>query len=94
MHPSLNIEPETLARFCHTHRIRRLSLLGLQIKGTATAQSGIDLLVEFEPEAHPTLLELAGALNGRKVDVRTAEELSPHFRGDVVRMAKTHYVAG
>ena len=101
MHPSLNIDPETLARFCQAHHIRRLSLFGSQLKGTATARSDIDLLVEFAPDAHPTLLdiadmeaELSGALNGRKVDVRTAEDLSPHFRGDVVRTAEAQYVAG
>lgn len=101
MHPSLNIDAQTLARFCQRHHIRRLSLFGSQLKGTATAQSDIDLLVEFEPDAHPTLLDLAememelsGALNGRKVDVRTAEDLSPHFRADVLRTAETQYVAG
>jgi predicted nucleotidyltransferase len=39
-------------------------------------------------------IELARALGGRKVDVRTAEDLSPHFRDDVVRTAEVQYVAG
>lgn len=101
MHPCLNIDAQTLARFCQSHHIRRLSLFGSQLKGTATAHSDIDLLVEFEPDAHPTLLDLAememelsGALHGRKVDVRTAEDLSPHFRADVLRTAEVQYVAG
>ena len=101
MHPSLNIDEETLARFCRTHRIRRLSLFGSQLKGTAGPDSDIDLLVEFDPAARPTLLDLAQmeidlsqALGGRKVDLRTPEDLSRYFRDDVVRMAEVQYVAG
>jgi predicted nucleotidyltransferase len=99
MHPSLNIAPETLARFCQSHHIRRLSLFGSQLKGTATAQSDIDLLVEFEPEHSPGLLGMAqmeidlGELLGRKVDLRTPGDLSRYFREDVVRTAQVQYAA-
>jgi predicted nucleotidyltransferase len=41
----LPIERPTLARFCAEHRIRRLSLFGLQQRGTAGPQSDVDLLV-------------------------------------------------
>lgn len=101
MHPSLNIDPATLARFCHQHRIGRLALFGSQLKGTARPESDIDLLVEFFPDAHPTLLdmaqieiELSQALGGRKVDVRTPQDLSRYFRDEVVRTAEVQYVAG
>lgn len=101
MHRSLNVDQTALARLCEAHHIRRLSLFGSQLKGTAGPDSDIDLLVEFDPDAHPTLLDLAqieielsGALGGRKVDVRTPEDLSRFFRGDVVRMAEVQYVAG
>ena len=65
------------------HRIRQLSLFGSTLKGAARPDSDIDLLVEFEPQAKPGLLALAGIelelsslLNGRKVDLRTAQDLS------------------
>lgn len=99
MHPSLNIDPETLARFCQAHHIRRLSLFGSQLKGTATAHSDIDLLVEFEPEHSPGLLGMAqmeidlGELLGRKVDLRTPGDLSRYFREEVVRTAQVQYAA-
>jgi predicted nucleotidyltransferase len=100
MHPSLNLDETTLARFCDAHRIRRLALFGSQLKGTAKPDSDIDLLVEFDPDAHTTLLdmaqmeiELSQRLGGRKVDVRTAEDLSRHFRDEVVRTAEVQYVA-
>ena len=101
MHESLNLDEATLARFCEQHHIRRLALFGSQLKGTAGPESDIDLLVEFDPDAHPTLLdmaqmeiELSHRLGGRKVDVRTAEDLSRYFRDEVVRTAEVQYVAG
>jgi uncharacterized protein len=101
MHPSLNLDEATVARFCEAHRIRRLALFGSQLKGTARPDSDVDLLVEFFPDAHPTLLDLAQiemdlsqALGGRKVDVRTPQDLSHYFRDEVVRTAQVQYVAG
>ena len=97
MHECLNLDKATLARFCKTHHIRRLSLFGSQLKGQAGPDSDIDLLVEFEPEHIPGLLGLAGmeielseAL-GKKVDLRTAGDLSRHFRAEVVGMAEVQY---
>jgi uncharacterized protein len=101
MHESLKLDEATLARFCEQHHIRRLALFGSQLKGTARPDSDVDLLVEFDPDAHPTLLdmaqmeiELSHRLGGRKVDVRTAEDLSRYFRDEVVRTAEVQYVAG
>jgi predicted nucleotidyltransferase len=95
------IEPATLAELCRRHRIRRLSLFGSTLKGTARADSDVDLLVEFEPGSRITFLdmaqieiELSQLLGGRKVDLRTAEDLSRFFRDEVVRTAEPQYVAG
>jgi predicted nucleotidyltransferase len=99
MHHSLNLDEETLARFCQAHHIRRLSLFGSQLKGTAGPDSDIDLLVEFDPEHIPTLLGIAGMeielseRLGRKVDLRTAGDLSRYFRDEVVRTAEVQYAA-
>lgn len=97
----LPIQPDTLAELCKRHRIRRLSLFGSRLKGTARPDSDIDLLVEFEPGADITLfdmarieIELSNLLGGRKVDLRTAEDLSRYFRDEVVRTAEPQYVAG
>ncbi len=100
MHKSLNLEESELARLCTQHHIRRLALFGSQLKGTASPDSDIDLLVEFLPDARPTLLdmaqieiELSQALGGRKVDLRTPQDLSRYFRDEVVRTAQVQYVA-
>ena len=101
MHRSLNLEEVALARFCRQHRIRRLALFGSQLKGTADAESDFDLLVEFDPDAVPGLLgiatmeqELSRLLGGRRVDLRTAQDLSRHFRAEVLRTAEVQYAQG
>lgn len=89
-----------LTALCKRYRIRRLSLFGSTLKGSARPDSDIDLLVEFEPGASPTLfdmarieIELSKLLDGRKVDLRTPEDLSRYFRDEVVAEAEPQYVA-
>lgn len=60
MHNALKLDEATLSQFCRKHHIRRLSLFGSQLKGSAGPDSDIDLLVEFEPVHAPTLCEIAG----------------------------------
>ena len=87
-----------LAALCQHYQIRRLSLFGSTLKGTNRPDSDIDLLVVFEPDARPGLLTMAEIelalsplLDGRKVDLRTAGDLSRYFRDEVVRMAEPQY---
>ena len=94
----LDVSEEELAPICRRHRIRKLSLFGSRLKGTARPDSDVDLLVEFEPNAVPGLLgiaamelELSTLLGGRKVDLRTAQDLSRYFRDEVVRTAEVQY---
>jgi hypothetical protein len=97
----LSWEPSALAALCRRHGIRKLSLFGSELKGAATPDSDVDLLVEFEEDARPSLfdmaqieIELSELLAGRKVDLRTAAELSRYFRDEVVRTAQVQYVSG
>jgi predicted nucleotidyltransferase len=96
--PTLPIAPEQLARFCQKQHLRRLSLFGSRLAGTARPDSDIDLLVEFEPGCEPGLLglasmemELGALLGGGKVDLRTPQDLSRHFREQVLRTAEVQY---
>ena len=98
MAASLFPDAAALTSLCRHHRIRRLSLFGSRLKGSERADSDVDLLVEFEPDARPTLLtmaqieeELSSLLGGRKVDLRTAGDLSRYFRDEVVRTAEPQY---
>lgn len=98
MHPVLNLQTPAVQQFCDSHRIRTLALFGSQAKGTSGPDSDVDLLVDFEPGSLPGLLgmamledELSVLLGGRKVDLRTARDLSRHFRDEVVRTAQMQY---
>lgn len=96
----LAISPEVLGDLCRRHSIRRLSLFGSVLKGTAKPDSDVDLLVEFIPGKAPGLLglaaieeELSNLLGGRPVDLRTPEDLSSHFRAEVTRSAEVQFAA-
>ena len=96
--PRLAISEEQLARFSRKHHIRRLSLFGSTLTGTNRPDSDIDLLVEFEPGKEPGLLglasmeaELDALLGGKKVDLRTLWDLSPHFRDQILMTAEVQY---
>ena len=89
---------DALAALCRGRKIRKLSLFGSVLAGRDRSDSDIDLLVEFEPRATPDLItiaeieiELSRLLGGRKVDLRTAGDLSRFFRDDVVRTAEVQY---
>jgi uncharacterized protein len=93
-------DQQMLRRLCRRHGVRRLSLFGSVLKGTARPDSDVDLLIEFKPDARPSYFELAeieaeltDLLSGRRVDLRTAEELSRYFRADVLREAEVQYEA-
>lgn len=100
MNAQLPVDRDALAKLCREHHIRKLSLFGSVLKGTDKPGSDIDLLVEFEPQRAPGLLglaaieaELSALLGGRRVDLRTAQDLSRHFRDEVVRTAAVQYAA-
>lgn len=99
--PRLFSDPDALAALCRRYRIRRLSLFGSVLDGCTRPDSNVDLLVEFEPDAKPSLftmaeieLQLSPLLGARKVDLRTAEDLSRYFRDEVVQSAEVQYEAG
>jgi predicted nucleotidyltransferase len=90
------IPHKRLARFCRQHHIRRLSLFGSVLTKDFRPDSDIDVLVDFEPGHVPgfAIIDMENELSrlvGRKVDLRTAGDLSRYFRGKVVREAKVEY---
>ena len=91
---------DRVATFCKAHHIRQLSLFGSALSDEMTEDSDIDLLVEFEEGHIPSLLgivrmerKLSTLLEGRKVDLRTPEDLSRYFRDEVVQNSVVIYAA-
>lgn len=100
MTENLFADKAALARLCQHHHISRLALFGSRLKGVDRPDSDVDLLVEFAPGHAPGLLALAGIeaelsslAGGRTVDLRTAQDLSRHFRDEVLRTAQVQYAA-
>ena len=83
--------------FCRKNHIRKLSVFGSATRGELGPESDLDILVEFEPDHTPGLfsivrmeMELSETL-GRKVDLRTPEDLSPYFFDEVMASAELQY---
>ncbi len=93
------IPSDRLADFCRRNGIARLSLFGSILRDDFTPWSDVDVLVEFHPSARVSLFDLGGMsvelsqIFGRKVDLRTPEDLSRYFRGAVLREARPLYAA-
>ena len=97
----IEINREAIAQFCRVNRIRKLALFGSVLRDDFGPDSDVDVLVEFEPDASVGLfdisrmeLELSPLFGNRKVDLRTAEDLSRYFRAQVVATAEVQYAAG
>jgi predicted nucleotidyltransferase len=62
-HPGMTLSVfrhrEALAAICRCYDIRCLSLFGSTLKGSDRPDSDVDLLVDFQPGAKPSLLTMA-----------------------------------
>lgn len=98
MSVKIDISKGQIADFCRKHGIRKIALFGSALRDDFTPESDVDVLVEFEPGHTPGLAfftmqrELSEIL-GRKVDLNTAADLSPHFRDEVLREVQVLYDA-
>lgn len=93
---SIDIPSETIAAFCQRHHIRRLALFGSVLRDDFTADSDLDVLVEFEDGHTPGLAffgmqEELGEILGRQVDLNTPGFLSRYFRDEVLKEAVVAY---
>ena len=93
----IHIDQERLAEFCHRHHVRRLALFGSVLREDFGPESDVDVLVELEPGHRIGLIGFAGMeiqlseIIGRRVDLRTPQDLSPYFRDDVLDHAEIQY---
>lgn len=94
---SIELNLDAVREFCAEEPIARLGLFGSVLRDDFSPSSDIDLLVEYLPDSGITLLDMARQeerltqLLGRKVDLRTPQELSPYFRQDVLDTAVVIY---
>jgi predicted nucleotidyltransferase len=98
---NISVDQQRLAAFCRQRHIRRMAFFGSVLRADFGPESDIDVLVEFEPANVPGLFaiarmerELSALFGGRKIDLRTAEDLSRYFRDDVLKEAEVQYAQG
>jgi hypothetical protein len=94
----IDVPRERIAEICRRHHIRRLALFGSVLRDDFTPQSDVDVLVEFQPGKTPgfgiwDVEQELSAVIGRRVDLRTPQELSKYFREEVLAEAEELYVA-
>jgi uncharacterized protein len=99
MKARIHLDREKIADFCVRNHVQKLSLFGSVLREDFNSESDVDMLIEFEPGFRIGLLGLAGLeielsqIVGRKVDLRTPQELSDYFRDQVLATAEVQYAA-
>ena len=92
-----NLTKEQIADFTEKNQIRKFAFYGSVLGDDFRPDSDVDVLVELEPQHRIGLMEVAGMeielseMIGRKVDLRTPEDLSKYFRDKVVAGAEVQY---
>ena len=94
---AIDLPLDAIQAFCERHHIRKMMLFGSVLREDFRPDSDVDVLVEFEPDAKPTLFDLGGIqmdlqdLIGRAVDVGTPNMLSPYIKEKVLESAQVIY---
>ena len=94
----IDVPTKRIADFCRRNHIRRLAFFGSVLRDDFGPESDVDVLVEFEPGtrlgfAFFDIEQELSQILGRRVDLRTSQELSKYFRDEVLAEAKEVYVA-
>lgn len=95
----IDIPRDKVAEFCRRHRIRRLSLFGSVLREDFRADSDVDVLVEFEPEAKIGFIALSrmqrelSALLQRQVDIVPRSGLKPVIRDSIMADEEVIYAS-
>ncbi len=80
-----NMDYEKLKALCVRFRVKELLIFGSAVGGDVGPDSDVDLLVDFEPDATPSLFdmvelreELKGLFGGREIDLVSKDALLNH----------------
>ena len=93
----VNLTKEQIAEFCKRNHIKRFAYFGSVLRDDFRADSDIDVLIDLDYKYKTGLMKMArmeielSDMIGRKVDLRTPEDLSDYFRDDVLTEAEVQY---
>jgi len=95
----IHFDQRKLDELCRRFRVKRLALFGSVLREDFRANSDVDVLYEFEPDAvvgwniyefEESLSEIFG---GRKIDLVPFNYVSPHLRDRILSDAQVKYAA-
>lgn len=99
MNKNITIPKHKIEDFCQRHYISQLAIFGSALRDDFNPESDIDVLVDFVPKHVPGFFrlfemqeELSDLFGGRRVDLRTPQDISRYFRDDVIASAEVQYV--
>ena len=93
----INLTKEQIAGFCKKNHIKKLAFFGSVLRDDFRPDSDIDILVTFDRSVPIGLFEVIGMemelseMMGKKVDLRTPNELSDYFRDEALAEAEVQY---
>ena len=94
----VRFDRQKIAELCRRYGVAELALFGSVLRDDFRAESDVDVLVSFDPEVHPSLLELVELredlkdLFGREVDlVERAGLRNPFRRRAILSTAEVVY---
>lgn len=100
MSPKVRFDRQKIAELCRRCGVAELALFGSVLRDDFRADSDVDVLVSFGPEAHPSLLELVELredlkdLFGREVDlIERAGLRNPFRRRAILSTAEVVYAS-
>lgn len=96
MLPQIGIPVDKIVVFCQRNQIRKMALFGSVLRDDFRPDSDVDVMVEFEPDAHVgwefiDIQEELSKLLGREVDLHTQKSLSKAFGNKVIQTSQVIY---
>jgi hypothetical protein len=88
--PKVKFDRQKVAELCRRYGVAELALFGSVLRDDFRAESDVDVLISFNPDAHPSLLELVELredlkeLFGREVDLVERAGLRNPFRRQAI----------
>ena len=93
----ISLTKEQITKFCQNNHIRKFAFFGSILRDDFRPDSDVDILVDLDYSVPIGLFQIArmerqlSEMIGRKVDLRTPEDLSDYFRDEVISEAEVLY---
>ena len=93
----IDVAKTRIKQLCRKYQVKELSLFGSSLRDDFQEDSDIDILVEFEPDAHIGFLKLTGLRNElsdllkRKVDLVPKNGLKRYIRNEILSNTRVIY---